>query len=69
MFTLGLTEIFVIIIVTIIIIKPEDLPKFLRKIIKFYREVRKSFNDVNKIKDDFIHISETTDIKNKKPKI
>ena len=66
MFTLGLTEIFVIIIVTIIIIKPEDLPKFLRKIIKCYREVRKSFNDVNKIKDDFIHISETTDTKNKK---
>jgi len=68
MFTLGLTEIFVIIIVTIIIIKPEDLPKFLRKIIKCYREIRKSFNDVSKIKDDFIKISETTDTKNIKNK-
>lgn len=44
MFGLGIWELLVIFIVVIIFIKPEDLPRFFRKVGKMYGELKR-YND------------------------
>ena len=58
MFGLGFTEIIIILVVILVVVKPEDLPKFFKKIGKFYRELKKTCSDVNKMKDDFIKLAD-----------
>ena len=59
MFGLGITEIFVIVVIIIVVVRPEDLPGFFRSIGKSYGEVKKTANEAKKIKDDFISLAET----------
>lgn len=41
MFGLGFTEIIIILVVILVVVKPEDLPKFFKKIGQLYRELKK----------------------------
>ena len=58
MFGLGFTEIIIIWVVIMVVIKPEDLPGFFRKIRNLYRELKKTCSDVNRMKDDFIKLTD-----------
>jgi Sec-independent protein translocase protein TatA len=44
MFGLGIGELAIIVIIIIIFVKPEDLPKFFRKVGRLYAELKK-YND------------------------
>jgi Sec-independent protein translocase protein TatA len=44
MFGLGIWELVIIIIVVVLFVKPEDLPKFFRKVGKLYGELKR-YND------------------------
>jgi sec-independent protein translocase protein TatB len=54
MFGIGLGEIVLIILLLIIFIKPEDLPKFFRTMGKIYGEAKKAYNEVISVKDQII---------------
>lgn len=59
MFGLGITEIFVIVVIVIVLIRPEDLPGFFKSMGKSYGEIKKTCNEAKKMKDDFINLAET----------
>ena len=56
MLDLGMSEIMLIVVVAIIVCKPEDLPHIIRSIAKFWSKVRGYVGDIsnefNKIKED-----------------
>lgn len=52
MFSLGLSEILIILLVMIVFIKPEELPEFFRK-------VGRLFGELNRMKNDFKKMAET----------
>ena len=58
MFRLGLIEIVVIVFVCLMIIKPEELPYFLRKAGNLYKDAKKSCDELVKIKDEFVKIAD-----------
>lgn len=52
MFSPGFHEILVILLVLIIVFKPEDIPAIVKKVIRAYNGVRKYLNDIISIFDD-----------------
>ncbi|WP_320047734.1 twin-arginine translocase TatA/TatE family subunit [uncultured Ilyobacter sp.] len=63
MFGLGFTEIIIILVVILVVVKPEDLPKFFKRIGQLYSELKKTCSDVNKMKDDFIKLADEEEAK------
>jgi sec-independent protein translocase protein TatB len=60
MFGIGLSEIILVILIVIIFIKPDDLPKFLRSAGRLYGKLKKTYNEIILVKDRFIkEINET----------
>ena len=51
MFGISTAEIFLILLVIIVFIKPDDLPKFLRTLGKFYAKARKMYREIIGVKD------------------
>lgn len=58
MFRIGIVEIIVVVFMCIIIIKPEELPFFLKKISKIYGDIKKSYDDLTKMKDEFVKMAD-----------
>jgi len=66
MFGLGFTEIIIILVVILVVVKPEDLPKLFKKIGQLYRELKKTCSDVNKMKDEFVKLADAEEAKEDK---
>ena len=49
MFSLGLSEILIILVVMIVFIKPEELPEFFRKIGRLFGELNRMKNELKKL--------------------
>ena len=65
MFGLGLSEIFTIIVVAIVILNPKDLPVLVRKIGKIYAVIMRQVNGLKKAYADFeeeVKIDDIADI-------
>ena len=58
MFGMGFTEILMIIVVAIIFLGPEKLPKFLVDVAKFFKSVKRAINDAKNSLEEEIKISE-----------
>lgn len=54
MFGIGFSEVVLLALVAIVLIKPDDLPAFFRKAGKFYAKVKSAYKEVVAVKDDFI---------------
>ena len=54
MFGIGFGEILIILLIIIIFIRPEDLPKFLRSAGKLYGQLKRMYNEVMETKDKII---------------
>jgi sec-independent protein translocase protein TatB len=54
MFGIGFSEVILLALVAIVLIKPDDLPAFFRKAGKFYGKVKAAYKEVVAVKDDFI---------------
>ena len=72
MFGIGFSEIILICLAMIIFIRPDDLPKFLRTIGRYYGKAKKLYNEIIMVKDRIIkEIDEVTVLEDKsenKPK-
>lgn len=49
MFSLGLSEILIILLVMIVFIKPEELPEFFRKVGRLFGELNRMKNNLKKM--------------------
>lgn len=58
MMGLGLWELALIFLVVLIVIKPEDLPAFVRKVGAIYRKVRASLAEAESVRDAFLKESD-----------
>ncbi|MCL2833811.1 MAG: hypothetical protein FWD78_11630 [Treponema sp.] len=68
MFGVGFSEIIVIIIVMMIFIKPDDVPKFIRKAGKMYGKAKKLYNELMMVKDKILkEIDEVATLEDKTP--
>ena len=54
MFGIGFSEAVLLFFVIIVLIRPDDLPKFLRSAGRFYGKVRKMYKEIVSVKDDII---------------
>ena len=54
MFGIGFGEIILVLLIAIIFVRPEDLPKFLRSAGKLYGQLRKMYREVIEVKDKVI---------------
>jgi len=54
MFGIGFGEILVVLIIAIVFIRPEDLPKFLRSAGRLYGQMKKMYKEVIQAKDKII---------------
>ena len=54
MFGIGFSEILVIVVVLLIFVRPEDLPKFIRKAGHLYGKAKKMYNEIMQIKDKIL---------------
>ena len=54
MFGIGFSEVILLALVAVILIKPDDLPGFFRKAGKFYGKVKAAYKEVAAVKDDFL---------------
>lgn len=54
MFGIGLSEILIILLAIIILIRPEDLPKFVRTVGKLYGKLKHYYNEAVGFKDEVI---------------
>ena len=54
MFGIGVSEIILIFLVIVILIRPNDLPKFLRSAGRFYGKAKKMYNEIMLTKDKII---------------
>ena len=51
MFGISFSNVIIILLVIIIFIRPNDLPKFLREAGKFYGKAKKMYNEIIQVKD------------------
>ena len=51
MFGIGISEIILIFLVIVVIVRPDDLPKFLRSVAKLYGQIRRVYKEVVDTKD------------------
>ena len=63
MFSLGWMEISIILIITIIIVGPKEIPTLIKFIISITSNLRKLSKDFNLTIDEITHIQEVNDIK------
>lgn len=63
MFGLGFMEIIVILVVVMVMVKPEDLPNFIKSVGNSYGELKNTVTEVKKIKDDFLELADTETVK------
>ena len=54
MFGIGFGEILIVLIVIIIFVRPDDLPKFLYSAGRFYGKVKKMYKEIMEVKDSII---------------
>ena len=54
MFGIGFGEVLIILLVAIVFIRPEDLPKFLARAGRFYGQIKRMYNEVMRTKDKII---------------
>ena len=54
MFGIGIGEIVILLLVAIVLIRPEDLPKALRSAGRLYGQLKRMYNDVIQAKDKII---------------
>lgn len=54
MFGIGFSELAIIALVVILVIKPDDLPLFFRKLGRLYAQAKKVIKEVSAVKDEFI---------------
>lgn len=54
MFGIGISELLLILLAIIILIRPEDLPKFMRTVGKLYGKVKHYYNEAVGFKDQVI---------------
>ena len=60
MFGIGFSELIIIALVIIIVIRPSDMPAFFRKLGHLYAQAKKVFKDVAAVKDDFMREMDIT---------
>ena len=65
MFGIGFGEILVILLIAIVFIRPEDLPKFLRSAGRLYGQIKRMYNEVIEAKDKIIKEIDSPDHLNK----
>lgn len=54
MFGIGISEIILIFLVIVVIIRPDDLPKFLRGAARFYAKAKMMYREIITAKDQII---------------
>ena len=54
MFGIGFGEILVVLLIAIVFIRPEDLPKFLRNAGRLYGQLKRMYNEVIHAKEKII---------------
>lgn len=54
MFGIGFSEVILLALVAVLLIKPDDLPGFFRKAGKFYGKIKAAYKEVIAVKDDFL---------------
>lgn len=54
MFGIGFSEVILLALVAVLLIKPDDLPGFFRKAGKFYGKIKGAYKEVVAVKDDFL---------------
>ena len=63
MFGIGFGEILIILLIAIVFIRPEDLPKFLRQAGRLYGQLKRMYGEIIKAKDKIIkEIDEATSL-------
>ncbi|HCO49517.1 MAG TPA: hypothetical protein DIT55_08910 [Spirochaetaceae bacterium] len=60
MFGIGFSELIIIALVIIIVIRPSDMPAFFRKLGHLYAQAKKMFKDVAAVKDNFLREMDIT---------
>lgn len=60
MFGIGFSELIIIALVIIIVIRPSDMPAFFRKLGHLYAQAKKVFKDVAAVKDNFMREMDIT---------
>lgn len=67
MFGISLIELFIIVILAIIIIKPKEYPYVISKIRNLYQQLRKSYSlaitEINQMKNQIVTLDETNKLK------
>jgi sec-independent protein translocase protein TatB len=54
MFGIGFSEIIVLLVILIVFVRPDDLPKFLRTLGRLYGRARAAYRELAAIKDRFL---------------
>jgi len=54
MFGISFSNIIIIILVMIVFIRPDDMPKFLRTVGRFYGKAKKMYNEIIQVKDRIV---------------
>jgi len=54
MFGIGFSEVALIALLLIIVIKPDDLPAFFRKLGRLYAQAKNAYKEVTAVKDEFL---------------
>jgi Sec-independent protein translocase protein TatA len=54
MFGIGFSELAVLVIVVLVMIRPEDMPAFFRKMGRLYAQAKKAYKEVADVKDEFL---------------
>ena len=60
MFGIGFSELALIVLVVIVLIRPDDLPAFFRKAGRAYAEIKKAYDEIAAVKDDFLREMDVT---------
>jgi sec-independent protein translocase protein TatB len=67
MFGVGFSEIVIIVLLVIVFIKPEDLPRFFRTVGRWYGKAKRAYDEIGKVKDQVLkEIDEAVDLEEKK---
>ena len=60
MFGIGFGEILIVLLIAIVFIRPEDLPKFLRSAGRLYGQIKRMYNELLQTKDKIIKEIDTS---------
>ncbi len=60
MFGIGFSELAIIVLLIMIVIRPDDLPAFFRKLGHYYAQAKKVFKEITAVKDDFMRQMDIT---------